>query len=100
MVRFVPSAMSTNPNTKTYWRRVSRMARDLEFQLSFKYGDKSVTDIITKTDPKATRTMRCEAIRWQLRIAASRSAIARRRPSNTAKPVRYFKNSRSRHLSV
>ncbi len=63
MVRFVPSAMSTNPNTKTYWRRVSRMARDLEFQLSFKYGDRSVTDIITNTDPKATRTMRCEAIK-------------------------------------
>ncbi len=58
--------MSTNPNTKTYWKRVSRMARDLEFQLSFKYGDRSVTDIITKTDPKATRTMRCEAIKMAI----------------------------------
>ena len=58
--------MSTNPNTKTYWRRVSRMARALEFQLSFKYGDRSVTDIIAKADPKATPTMHREAIRMAI----------------------------------
>ncbi len=58
--------MSTNPNTKTYWRRVSRMARELAFQLSFKYGDRSVTDIIAKTDPKATPTMHCEAIKMAI----------------------------------
>ena len=49
--------MSTNPNTKTYWRRVSRMARELEFRLSLEYDDKSVTDILTAKDPKATRTI-------------------------------------------
>ena len=58
--------MSTNPNTKTYWRRVSRMARELEFQLSFKYGDRSVTDIIAKADPKATPTMHREAIKMAI----------------------------------
>ena len=58
--------MSTNPNTKTYWRRVSRMARELAFQLSFGYSDKSVTDIMTKTDPKATSTMRGEAIKMAI----------------------------------
>ena len=58
--------MSTNPNTKTYWRRVSRMARALEFQLSFKYGDRSVTDIIAKADPKATPTMHREAIKMAI----------------------------------
>ncbi len=39
--------MSTNPNTKAYWRRVSRMAG----RLMFAYGDKSVTDIIAAEDP-------------------------------------------------
>ncbi len=58
--------MSTNPNTKTYWRRVSRMARELEFRLSLKYSDKSVTDIIAKVDPKATRTMRDEAVKMAI----------------------------------
>ena len=58
--------MSTNPNTKTYWRRVSRMARELAFQLSFKYSDKSVTDIIEAVDPKATRTMHREAIKMAI----------------------------------
>ena len=54
--------MSTNPNTKTYWRRVSRMACELAIKISSKYNDKSVTDILTAKDPKATRTMHCEAI--------------------------------------
>ena len=58
--------MSTNPNTKTYWRRVSRMARELAFKLSLKYGDKSVTDIMTAVDPKATRTMYDEAIKMAI----------------------------------
>ena len=58
--------MSTNPNTKTYWRRVSRMARELEFRLSLKYSDKSVTDIIAKVDPKATPTMHREAIKMAI----------------------------------
>lgn len=58
--------MSTNPNTKTYWRCVSRMARELEFKLSFGYNDKSVTDIIAAVDPKATRTMCCEAIKMAI----------------------------------
>ncbi len=58
--------MSTNPNTKTYWRRVSRMARELEFRLSLKYSDKSVTDIIAKVDPKATPTMHHEAIKMAI----------------------------------
>ena len=58
--------MSTNPNTKTYWRRVSRMARELAFQLSFKYSDKSVTDIIEAVNPKATRTMHREAIKMAI----------------------------------
>ncbi len=62
--------MSTNPNTKTYWRRVSRMARELAFQLSFKYSDKSVTDIMAAVDPKATRTMHREAARLAIEECA------------------------------
>ncbi len=58
--------MSTNPNTKTYWRRVSRVARELAFQLSFEYSGKSVTDIIEAVDPKATRTMHREAIKMAI----------------------------------
>jgi len=58
--------MSTNPNTKTYWRRVSRMARELAFQLSYGYSDKSVTDIIAAVDPKATRIMHREAIKMAI----------------------------------
>ena len=59
--------MSTNPNTKTYWRRVSRMARKLAFRLSFKYSDKkSVIEIIAAVDPKATRTMRDEAVKMAI----------------------------------
>ena len=58
--------MSTNPNTKTYWRRVSRMARELEFKLSSKYNDQSVPDIIAAVDPKATQAMRYEAIKMAI----------------------------------
>ncbi len=58
--------MSTNPNTKTYWRRVSRMARELAFRLSLGYDDRSVTDIIAKVDPKATPTMHREAIKMAI----------------------------------
>ncbi len=58
--------MSTNPNTKTYWRRVSRMASKLRFELSFQFGDKSVTEIIAAVDPKATRTMRDEAVKMAI----------------------------------
>ncbi len=54
--------MSTNPNTKSYWRRVSRMAG----KLAFAHGDKSVADIIAAADPKATRTMRREAIKMAI----------------------------------
>ncbi len=66
MVRFVPSAMSTNPNTKTYSRRVARMARKLESRLSSKYNDQSVTEILAKTDPKATPTMHREAVKMAI----------------------------------
>ena len=58
--------MSTNPNTKTYWRRVSRMARELEFRLSSKYNDQSVPEIIAAVDPKATKPMRHEAIKMAI----------------------------------
>ena len=58
--------MSTNPNTKTYWRRVSRLTFELEFQLTYKHNDKPVTDIIAAFDPKATRTMHCEAIKMAI----------------------------------
>ncbi len=58
--------MSTNPNTKTYWRRVARMARELAFRLSLGYDDRSVTDIIAKVDPKATPTMHREAIKMAI----------------------------------
>ena len=57
--------MSTNPNTKTYWRRISRMARKLAFGLSCPYG-KSVAGIIADVDPQATRTMRREAIKMAI----------------------------------
>ncbi len=58
--------MSTNPHTKTYWRRVSRMARELASQLSSKYSDKSVPDIMAAVDPKATRTMYGEAVKMAI----------------------------------
>ena len=38
------------------------MASKLRFELSFQFGDKSVTEIIAAVDPKATRTMHREAI--------------------------------------
>ena len=59
--------MSTNPNTKTYWRRVSRMARELAFDLSLAYSEKSVTDILAAVDPKATRTMHRKAIKMAIK---------------------------------
>ena len=58
--------MSTNPNTKTYWRRVSRMARELECRFSLGFGDQSVTEIMVSVDPKATRTMHREAIKMAI----------------------------------
>ena len=54
--------MSTNPNTKTYWRRVSRIAGKLIFVSS----DMSIADILTVADPKATRAMRREAIKMAI----------------------------------
>ena len=67
--------MSTNPNTKTYQRRVKRLARELRLVLSFEYSDKSVTDIMAAVDPKATRTMRDEAIKLAIEdcISSERS---------------------------
>ncbi len=59
--------MSTNPNTKTYWRRVSRLARELAFGQSCPYGGKSITAVIEAVDPKATRTMRREAIKMAIK---------------------------------
>ena len=55
--------MSTNPKTKAYWKRVNRMAWELEFRLSSKYDDRPVTDILAAKDPKATLTMHCEAVK-------------------------------------
>ena len=64
--RGIFQSMSTNPNTKTYWRRVSRMARELEFKLSWKYSEESVPDIIAAVDPKATKDMHKEAIKMAI----------------------------------
>ena len=58
--------MSTNPNTKTYWRRLNRLARKLALDLSFVYNEKSVAEIIAAVDPKATRTMHREAIKMAI----------------------------------
>ncbi len=58
--------MSTNPNTKTYWRRVKQLARKLALDLSFVYNEKSVAEIIAAVDPKATRTMHREAIKMAI----------------------------------
>ena len=52
--------MSTNPKTKSYSRRVSRLARKLAFGLS--HTAESAADIITRVDPKATRAMHRKAV--------------------------------------
>ncbi len=42
------------------------MARELGFQLSHGYGDRSVMDILAKTDSKATPAMHREAIKMAI----------------------------------
>ena len=53
--------MSTNPKTKSYSRRVSRLARELAFGLS--HTAESAADIIARMDPKATRAMHRKAVK-------------------------------------
>ena len=54
--------MSTNRNTKTYWRRASRLAHRLAFELAFGRSGKSANDVIAAVDPRAPRALRRDAI--------------------------------------
>lgn len=58
--------MSMNPNTKTYWRRVSRLARKLAFDLSYTTNAVELFDLIQRVDPKATRAMHREAVKMAI----------------------------------